>query len=94
MARGSLILITRVPVLFPVEVSLAAPVDPVAVNEPNDVGVPVTGQVIKPPALTVAGVAGVHVPSSRPGGRPLVMVHEAEVAVAALAALRQVIEPE
>lgn len=86
--------IERLPVLFPVVVSFDAPVDPLAVNEPDVVGMPVTGQLIEMPAFTVAGVAGVQVPSDNPAGRPLEMVQDAEVAVAPPAALLQTIEPE
>ena len=59
--------------------SLVAPVVPVNVDEPGEVGVPETVQVIAPPAATVAGGVGVH-DVLRPAGRPD-SAHDAEVAV-------------
>ena len=58
------------PVVVPPLASLVAPVVTVTVVEPFAVGVPLTGQEMLAPAVTVAGGVGVHVPTVTPGGRP------------------------
>ena len=85
------VVIGLVAVLLPAVVvppleSLLAPVETVTVVEPGAVGVPETGQEMLAPAATVAGGAGVHVPTVTPGGRPE-MAHDADVALAVAALL-------
>jgi hypothetical protein len=58
------------PVPAPPLVSFEAPVVTVTMLEPLAVGVPVTVQEMLVPAATVAGGAGVQVPTLTPGGRP------------------------
>jgi hypothetical protein len=62
-------------------VSLTAPVVTATVFEPAAVGVPETGHEMLAPAATVAGGAGVQVPTVTPGGKPVT----AQVALVALA---------
>ena len=69
------------PDVVPPLVSLVAPVVTVAVVVPLAVGVPLTGQEMLEPAATVAGGAGVQVPTVTPGGRPETE-HVADVALA------------
>ena len=74
------------PVVVPPFESLVAPVVAVSVFAPTAVGVPLTGQEMLEPATTVAGVAGVHVPTVTPGGRPA-SEQDALVALAVAVAL-------
>ncbi len=67
------------PAVVPPLVSLVAPVVTVTVTAPEVVGVPVTGQTMLEPAVTVAGGAGTQAPTVRPAGRPAT-AHEAAVA--------------
>ena len=69
------------PLVVPPLESLVAPVVAVSVLAPTAVGVPLTGQEMLEPAATVAGGAGVHVPTVTPAGRPA----SEQVALVALA---------
>ena len=69
------------PAVVPPLESLVPPVVTVTVVEPLADGVPLTGQEMLVPAATVAGGAGVQVPTVTPGGRPVT----AQVAAVALA---------
>lgn len=82
------------PVVVPPFRSFVAPVDVATVEVPVAVGVPETEHDIEAPAATVAGGAGVHVPTVTPAGRPLVE-HVAFVALAdALELFVHLIVPE
>ena len=74
------------PAVVPPFESFVAPVVSVAVVVPLVVGVPLTGQVMLAPAATVAGAAGVQVPTVTPGGKP-VTVQVAAIALAVAVAL-------
>ena len=69
------------PLVVPPFASLVAPVVAVRVLAPTAVGVPLTRQEMLEPAATVAGGAGVHVPTVTPAGRPA----SEQVALVALA---------
>ena len=58
------------PAPVPPLLSLVAPVVTETVVVPAAAGVPLTGQEILAPAASVAGGAGVHVPTVTPGGKP------------------------
>ena len=78
--------------LLEVTPSLVAPVEPVTVDEPTAVGVPVTLQVMLAPAETVVGGVGVQV-VERPAGSPDTEQVAAVADSAGEAALEQVNEP-
>jgi hypothetical protein len=56
------------PAVVPPLASLTAPVETATVTDDDDVGVPLTGQLIEAPTAMVAGGVGVHMPSVRPAG--------------------------
>ena len=73
------------PVVVPPLLSFVAPVVTVTVVAPAAVGVPLMEQEMLAPAATVAGGAGVQVPTVTPGGRPEI-TQDAAVALAVAAA--------
>ena len=74
------------PVPVPPFTSFAAPVATETVVVPVAVGVPLTAHEMLAPTATVAGVAGVQVPTVTPGGSPAIE-HVADTALAVALAL-------
>lgn len=70
LTATGLVAVLLPPPVVPPLMSLAAPVEAVAVDDPAAVGVPDTAHEMLAPAATVTGGVGVHAPTVTPGGKP------------------------